>query len=405
MRSLIKASLRHLLPSFAKKAYRQLFPSPHNLPLYNVGGFGSASKRALVSYITAPFRLSPSDPLNHAFSNIGIARNIVQALNDLGYSVDVIEYTDTRFAPRKKYDLFIAHGGVNYQHMISRLPRDSTKIYFATGLYWQEHNRQEEERFLWLEQRRGVRLPYDRWIEHSEEEALQSSDGVICLGNEVAKQSYKDYAPIFNLNNAAYYDDRYERVKKDFEAGRRKFLFFSGGGNVHKGLDLLLEAFAQCDAEFFICQDICPDFFELYREQLTDLPNIHLVGKVAMRSPQFYDLADQCNFVISATCAEGQPGAEIECMHQGLIPVLGRQANIDLGDYGICLDVSSIESIVEAIQKAFSYPAELCADLSKKTREATVTNFSDSTFLCSMKTALSTIIQTAGSKASIARGK
>jgi len=103
-------------------------------------------------------------------------------------------------------------------------------------------------------------LPYDRWIQDCEEYANESADGIICLGNIVARDSYSKFPLVINLNNAAYHDTRYERTKKDFNRGRNNFLFFSGSGNVHKGLDLLLEAFSQLPAHLYICQYISPDF-------------------------------------------------------------------------------------------------------------------------------------------------
>ncbi|MCX5999859.1 MAG: hypothetical protein NTU41_09815, partial [Chloroflexi bacterium] len=188
------------------------------------------TKQALLSYITAPFRMSDEDPSTSQFSNNGIAKDIVRTLNQIGYIVDIVEWTDTIFAPKKPYDLFVGHGGWNFEHIIASLPPRAKKICFSTGLYWQEHNRREEERFRWLEERRGVRLAYDRWIERSEECANQSADGIICLGNRIVKDSYSKFPLVVNLNNAAYHDDRYDTTRKDFATGRSNFLFFSGGG-------------------------------------------------------------------------------------------------------------------------------------------------------------------------------
>jgi hypothetical protein len=170
----------------------------------------------LLSYITTPFQLSADDPGNLQFSNFGIARNIVRALDRLGYIVDVVEYLDTKFLPRKDYDLFVGHGGFEFEHISRNLPPDAVRIYFSTGIYWKDFNRQEEERFRWLEERRGVRLPYDRWIYDSEEYANQSADGIICLGNQVAKDSYSQFGLVINLNNAAYHESFWSSSRPNF---------------------------------------------------------------------------------------------------------------------------------------------------------------------------------------------
>jgi len=354
------------------------------------------TKRALVSYITSPFRLSPDDPRNVQFSNIGIARSVVRVLNELGYVVDVIEWIDTRFVPKREYDVFVGHGGCNFEHVVLNLPLHVVKIYFSTGVYWQEFNRREEERFQWLEERRGVRLPYDRWIQHSEEFANWSPDGIICLGNQFARDSYSKFPFVINLNNAACHDDRYDRTRKDFASGRDKFLFFSGGGNVHKGLDLLLEAFVQVEAHLYICQHIEPGFHDIYRHELEDFPNIHSIGPVPLRSPKFYELVDTCNFVILPSCAEGQPGSVVDCMHQGLIPVVSRESNIETSDYGVTLANCSIDEIIRVVSDLSQRPPEWCEQMSRRTRKIALADFSEVAFLRNMKYAIQNIINYKG---------
>ena len=64
-----------------------------------------------------------------------------------------------------------------------------------------------------------------------------------------------------------------------------------------------------------------------------------------MRSQKFTALATQCDWVISPTCAEGQPGAVLECMAHGLIPILSKEANIDIGTWGIPLPDCRIDTL------------------------------------------------------------
>lgn len=398
-RRILRSWISRKIPAFIKD---WLFPNRQNrlTPIYGIGRTppggspnGISPKRALLSYVTTPFRLPLTHPVNINFSNAGIARSIVRVLNELGYVVDIVEWSDISFVPHRKYDLFIGHGGMNYEHIARNLPSRTVKVYFSTGLYWRECNRRESERFRQLEERRGIRLPYDRWISHDEEYANESADGIICLGNHVAKESYSKFPLVLNLNNAAYQDDHYDRTKKDFAAGRDKFLFFAGPGNVHKGLDILLEAFVQVDPHLYVRQDIHPDFLEAYDHELNDHPNIHLVGRVSStRSDRFYDLVNRCNYVISASCAEGQPGAVVECMHQGLIPVLSRETNIDTNEFGITLKTCSIEEIAELVNRLSQRPTEWCQEMSRRTRHAALTDFSESAFLLNMKRAIQRVI-------------
>lgn len=396
---LIPTWVRQRVPRTIKDWLRRRGRS-YPVPVYDIGtpppyghlAVTDQSKRALLSYLTTPFRLSPDDPRNIHFSNVGIARSIVRVLNELGYIVDVVEWTDTEFLPRRHYDLFIGHGGHTFEHITRNLSPDTVRIYFSTGVYWKEFNQREAERFTWLEQRRGAHLPHDRWIEPSEEYANSSADAIICLGNESAKETYSQFPRVTNLNIASYPDDYYGRSKKDFASARSKFLFFSGGGNVHKGLDLLLEAFVQVDTHLYICQGIRPEFYTVYEHELKDFPTIHLIGMIPMRSSQFYELVDKCAFVIHPSCAEGQPGSVVECMHQGLVPVVSRETNIDTKDFGITLNNCAVEEIIKVVQDLSQRPADWVKEMSLRTRRAAVTEFSEGAFLQNYKDAIQHVI-------------
>jgi glycosyltransferase involved in cell wall biosynthesis len=386
------------LPSFIRKRvprFLREWKHPHlkTSPVLGLGDDGTKKKRALVSYITMPFWLRKGHPDLMRFSNNGIARNIVRALNEIGYVVDVVDWSDTAFVVLQNYSLFVGHGGVNFEHLARQLAPDTPKIYFSTGLYWQEHNRREEERFRALEQRRGARLPSDRRIPCSEEYANQTADGIICLGNEVTRESYAKFPRVWNVNNAAYPEPRCEPAKKNFETARRNFLFFSGGGNVHKGLDLLLEVFPKLDAQLWICQHIAPEFRTVYRKELEEQTNIHCAGYVPMRSAEFYALADRCAYVIHPSCAEGCVGSVVECMHHGLIPVVSREATVETGDYGMTLKDCSIGEITRTVEELSRKPAEWCAQKARATRAAAERDFSEAEFLRGFKVAVETILR------------
>ena len=395
----IPTKIRRRIPNSIKLAVNRLQRHESNRRpalLTNVwvseSGSRYATKRALVSYITHPFRTPVSNNVEIQFSNSGLARSIVKVLNESGYVVDLVDWDDESFLPCGQYDLFIGHGGCNYKHIAQNLFQDTSKIYFATGIYWREFNRREHERFQALYDRKAVSLPYDRWIYYSEEYANQNADGIICLGNNNVKDSFSKFSHVLCLNNAAYPDDHFNLTKKDYSAGRNNFLFFAGAGNVHKGLDLLLEAFSQTTLHLWICQDIRADFFEAYHRELLDYPNIHQVGTVGMRSTQFYDLVNECNFVILPSCAEGQPGSVIECMHQGLIPIVSRESNIDTGDFGITLNTCTIAEILQTIKAVSTYNSITCESMSMRTRQIAQNEYSAESFLRNFSNALQDII-------------
>ena len=387
-------AVRGLIPPVWRKRLRSWVPRRYVRlsNLYTAPGY--PRKRALLSYITAPWRQSSDDSGNMRYNtNLGLARNIVRALNELGYAMDVIDYWDKGFRPRSAYDLLIVHGGANPRQIAARLSPSTPMICFSTGLYWREWNQQEAKRFDALFLRRGVRLPPDRHIFDSEQWANEHADGIICLGNAVARDSYARFPLVIPINNAAYPDDHYDRTPKDFAAARDGFLYFAGAGNVHKGLDLLLEAFADLAEHLYICQGLQEGFEGVYRHELHDLPNVHFVGRIPMRSCAFFELVERCNCVILPSCGEGQPGSVIECMHQGLIPIVSRESNIDTEDFGITLPSCTTDDIKRVVGDVAQRPIGWHEAMSRVTRQAAITDYTEEAFVRNVKAAITSILE------------
>ncbi len=351
-------------------------------------------KRALLSYIVHPFGISEDNPRFYRHINIWRAPEIVTILNELEYLVDVVGYKDEKFVPTNNYDLFIGHGGFNFTKIAGKLPQNTIKIYFTTNCYWIFSNQQNSARCEALRERRGMKLPVDRFLNPGEEGALLVADGVIGIGSDFSRRTYEHFSPVIMFNNTALFDDYYEHHNKDFEKGKQHFLYFAGQGNVRKGLDLLLEAFVDLKQHLWICSSIDSKFMEVYFNELHNYSNIHLVGLIQPRSAKFYEIMDTCNYVILPSCSEGQPHSVIECMNQGLIPIVSPACNIDVEGYGMMLNTCTIEEIEKVVLKCAALSTSQCKVISAKTREAIRNSFSVNSFYNNMKNALLQLIIT-----------
>lgn len=353
---------------------------------------GKPNRRALLSYLVLPL-LPPRRFRDRVkFSNRGIAQEIPRVLNEIGYSVDIVNYDNRSWLPGKDYDLFIGHGGINFERISRRIPDRAPRVYFATGIYWQEWNARNYRRAMDMISRKGVSLSSYRAIENSEESALALSDGIICLGNSKAIDTYKRFPRVIGLNNAVFPAVWDGWRSKDFDKGREHFLFFSGRGNVHKGLDLLLETFSGTNLHLHICQHIERDFADAYRRELTECPNIHVHGFVQMRSHKFYSLAKKCNWVISPTCAEGQPGAVLECMAHGMIPIISEESNIDTKECGVPLTDCSIGTLRSTVTRASGFDVAWIRRMAANTVEETRNQYSIGNFRRNMHQAICKLV-------------
>ncbi len=365
----------------------------YNLNLFNNNFSKGNNKLALLSYITHPFSLKykSEDFLRHI--NNWHAIEIVKILNEKGFLVDVIDYRDQTFIPEKKYDLFIGHGGINFEKIAGYLGDKTIKIYFSTGSYWKYHNQQEELRFMDLNRRKGVTLPRDREIKNSEEGALELSDGIIGIGNEFTRTTYKKFQNIKMINTTTFSDGHFNHNNFDYHSGASNFLFFSGGGNVHKGLDRLLDAFSDLDQHLWICTDIRRDFFSVYRKELTEMKNIHLIGRVNKYTSQFYEIVDQCGFIILPSCSEGCATSVIDCMVQGLITIISSECGIEVDEFGFYLETCEIEELKKIVLSASNMDIQKIRAMSIKSNQVAATEYSDQKFRINFEKALWDIIR------------
>jgi len=319
------------------------------------------------------------------FSNSGKAQELPRCLNELGFAVDIVDHRNIGFYPHKKYDLFIGHEAANFERIARALDAGTAIVYFATGLEWREHNRRQLLRLDEVKNRRGCSLRAR--MANPLEASSELADAIICVGQRAA-ESFIGYGNVIGVDNAAFPVQWSGWQTKDYRAGRSSFLFFSGFGNVLKGLDLVLEAFAGTNLEVYICTAIEPDFARAFRRELTEFPNIHVENWVVARSQHFEELVSKCDWVIFPTCTEGQPGSVIECMAHGLLPIISSAANIELPRGGIDIPRLDVEAVRTAALQAIQMdPDEIEAAAKCLVRDSRI-KYSPETFRANFKSAI-----------------
>jgi glycosyltransferase involved in cell wall biosynthesis len=352
----------------------------------------AAGKRALLSFVTAPLLVPKPFRERQRFSNRGAAQAIPRILNELGYAVDIVNCTNRSWRPDRDYDLFVGHAGWNFVAIADALRKPCPMIYYSTGVHWREHNRRADLRHLNLSRRTGRHVPAVREVRFEEDSAYERANGIICLGNGDARRTFQQYEHVFPINNATFPSSWEGWRRKDYDAGRRHFLFFSGHGNVHKGLDILIEAFRQTDCHLHVCQSMERSFLSCYGKVIRGEPGIHLYGFIKCRSRLFYELAMTCNWIITATCAEGQPGAILDGMAAGLIPITPREANLDIGPGGILLPSNDVDAVVSTIRAASSLTPAECRQKAEAVLKEIVECYSVERFRESFKAAIRDIL-------------
>lgn len=313
----------------------------------------SVSKKgdALVSYMTSPFL--GADDSRH--TNVWECREIVSILIEMGYDVDVIDWDNRSFVPRKAYTVYLDIFD-NLERLAPHLPH-ARKIFHITGAHWQFMNHAEYTRLLDLKKRRGVALKPNRSVKPGLN--IEFADYCASLGNQ------------FTIDTYAYAHKKIECIpistthtypspeNKKIDSIRKNYIWLGGSGMVHKGLDLVLEAFAAMpDYHLTIIGPIEKekDFMEAYKKELYETPNIRLAGWLDLGSPEFEKIRNESLGIVYPSCSEGGGGSVITALHAGLIPIVSRETSVDTHDFGITLPDSSIESIKNAIVELSSSP-------------------------------------------------
>lgn len=310
----------------------------------------------LLSYVIEPFLLREGEGVPNSHTNYWESLQIGKIFLDLGYGVDVVHYNNDTFVPTKDYTFFVGHRR-NFARLALLLNQDCVRILHLDMAHWLFTLSAQSRRLLRVQQKKGVTLPIRRagrpnW-------AIEHADYATILGNEftIGTYSYANKAiyPVPISTPVLYHWPE----DKAFDAARKRYLWFGSEGLVRKGLDLVLEAFAEMpDYHLTICGPIEKekDFVRAYRKELFETPNIELVGWVDISSQKFMDICNRCMGLIYASSSEGQCGGVVTCMHAGLIPVISRESGVDVADFGVLLQSCSIEEIKEAIRSVAEFP-------------------------------------------------
>jgi glycosyltransferase involved in cell wall biosynthesis len=281
---------------------------------------------------------------------------IAESFLELGYRVEICDHNDQYYdLPSDCVVAIDIHSNLERWH--SNFNGKCHFILHATGTHWLQWNLSEMKRLDYVKNRRGVALSPRRQVPASR--AIEIADEVCVLGNEYTMHSF-DFArkKITRIPISSAYEFPWP-VDRDFAMAKRKFLWVGSFGMVHKGLDLVLDAFASMpELELTVCgrPEKEGDFFRLYEDLLRNRSNIHLHGWIDMSHPDFLEIARTHATVIYPSSAEGGAGSVIHCMHAGMIPACTYEASIDLVNFGELVQFGTVEAVQAACRRIASLP-------------------------------------------------
>ena len=345
--------------------------------------------RCLLIYITRPF-CANTDIERH--QNIWQSRELARIIGEYGYIVDVVDY-DNRFVKlHNTYDLVIGLIPRGIDVYSNKLNINAKKIAYLTSSNLRFTEESEEKRIQELFQRKGVLLKVRRKAGRIQKE-IEKFDAALFLGNEYNLSSYSEFnmPPVYFIKNNGYAFN----FKIEHKKNPKKFIYFGSTGQVHKGLDLLLDIFSQDEfpCELYVCGYVKEerDFYNLYYKELNNKCNIHTLGFVDINSDMFIRLTNECAYSILPSCAEGQAGSVTAMMSAGVISIVSKECGFDSEDV-VLLPDCKMETIRNYIliysQKDQNWVEQESIKMLQKSKE----KFSKECFVKSIREGLNSVL-------------
>ena len=325
-----------------------------------------AAGNVLISYIPDDV-LKDEQDVSASHTHYWECRQMAHSFRDAGFNVDVVDFADSAFIPQKPYDVLVS-ARTNLERLAKHVPEHCFKVAHLDTAHFLTNNANATERLRQVRDKHQVALRSTRMVETNW--ALEAADIGCVLGNEFTAESYR-YAgkavhriPLSSVRQYDWIED------KDFDACRNTYLWFGSGGFVHKGLDLVIDAFAELpDHRLLICGplDLEPRFVRAFEKPMFHSANIETIGWIDVTSPDFTAIRERTVATIYPSCSEGGGGSVIACMHAGLIPVVTPEASVDVGEFGTVLEETSVQAVREAVLALSGLPA---SDLERRARDA-----------------------------------
>ena len=356
---------------------------------------GDSKGSVLISYIIDPFLVDDESRISNSHTHHWESYLMAKAFLQMGYEVDVVSYLDDSFVPEKSYDVFIA-ARTNFARIARLLNSDCVKIAHLDTSHWLFNNAAVLNRSNDVLQAHGVALASFKFIEYNW--AVEYADYATVLGNQFTVDTYSySQKPIYRIPISSCNSYPWNE-EKDFELCRGNFLWFGSKGFVHKGLDLVLDAFVKMpDCHLYVCGPISdePDFEKAFDRELYHTQNIHTLGWIDVDSDEFLDIAGRCIALVYPSCAEGGGGSVIQCMHAGIIPLVSYESSVDISDdYGFICNEFSVEEVIDKVRTVFGLPTDRLERMSRKAWEFARENHTRGRFYEVFKQRMQTIIET-----------
>ncbi len=314
--------------------------------------------KILLSYSKAHFDpdKKPAEQKYWGSSASILARTLYKILSGMG----TLTYIDAQNPPDlngKSFDLFV---GIytNYQQILQSC-KIKRSLFFAVNMHPEERNR------VLLSFVRDNKIPWnsvaswDILDNRLISQAIDLADGVMLVGNITTYNSYlKNGVPAHKIKAFNYGLDVEPAKKPTLSVHKAiRFLYVSSEIGLRKGFDILCSCLTspRVASRPFHLDIIGTPNNKAYEEKLEALQKklgskITYHGWVESQSTQYKSLLKEADFLLYPAIEEGQAGAVIDTLAQGVIPIISINSGFDfspLGTFELKLDSERNNALLE----------------------------------------------------------
>ena len=249
-----------------------------------------------------------------------------KAMNKNGYLVTVVD-RKCKFKVNKKYEIFVGGfntgGFTNFEYILNQLDKKTKVIGLSTGANPKYMRKEFIKREKMFEQRNKTSLGHiSRFSTINLDKIKKKIDYLIYFGyrNGFVDNTYKNFKKKFDLQPCI--SDKIQLKRNPNNIRLKNFMYYSGSGFLHKGLDLILEYFIKNpDLKLHICSpNYEKKFLDFYN--ISKYKKIKDQGNVKEDSKRARELFSECGYIISMNCSGGGSAALAVGRRYGLIPVV-----------------------------------------------------------------------------------
>jgi hypothetical protein len=290
-------------------------------------------------------------------------KSLAAVLDRMGFAVDVIDHLSSRAVRANEYDLLVGFGLPMLRALATKKPSAKT-IAYATGMHHYVQNTATIQRVQQVHSETGAWLiDSARYVETDWSGLARLADAVTVLGNEAVRSTFVSQTnrPVYVVPAPIHILGTCESVvrRRNVREARSHFLFTSGSGLVHKGLDLVLRAFDRSPDVFLTVManvEAEPSFKKLFHKHLYQHDRIRTMGYVPLDSPRYPEALTSSCFIISPSCSEGGGAATLNAMGNGAcIPVVTKGASIDTCDFGVEIKATTVAEVYASLMVCSSF--------------------------------------------------